>query len=302
MLSSAAHSLATKPWPRVVLQFPHPSGQPAARSASRPAADWESLIEAVCSRLYSQAEQRPLSSQAETALQLRHQMLECARALEQLQENLSSEFADRQAQMRRALHAAQMELEQARAELAGSQAEEQRARHLALHDALTGLPNRRYFRERLNQALNPGEGSPPGGMAVLFIDLDDFKKINDNHGHDVGDELLRVVGSRLSRVVRQEDMISRIGGDEFACLRMDWRSRGQLIQWAKKLYEVVAAPLTLGSVRLSIKPSIGISLYPADGATVPDLLKASDLAMYHAKQHRSGHAFYDQSRASADQA
>lgn len=298
MLSSFATPPAPKPPHRAPLQLePPPVQRSFNMSISRPAQagnDWYSLFEAIKTRLSSQAAQKPLSSQFETARHLRHQMLDCARALDQLQANLASEFAERQAQMRRALLTTQVELEKARAELVGTQADEHRARHMALHDVLTGLPNRRYFRERLGQALSPTEGSPPTGMAVLFIDLDDFKRVNDSHGHDVGDELLRVVASRLSHVVRREDMVSRIGGDEFACLRMNWHSRGQLIQWAKKLHEVVSAPLMLGTVRLSIKPSVGISLYPADGSTVADLLKTADLAMYHAKQQRSGHAFHDQ--------
>ena len=261
-------------------------------------ADWEPLMEAVKTRLRLQAGQRPHpADHAEAVRYLRQQMLTCAVALDQLQSGLAGQLAEQRLLAQQALHSMQVELEQAQAELAGTQAGERRARHMALHDTLTALPNRRYFRQRLELALRHDEGTPPPAMAVLFMDLDGFKAINDNHGHQIGDELLRVVASRLSRVVRQEDMVSRIGGDEFACLRLDWHSRGQLIQLAVKLHEVVAAPLTLGSLKLSIKPSIGISLCPADGHTVADLLKAADLAMYHAKQQRSGHAFYEQSAA-----
>ncbi|MEH0167419.1 GGDEF domain-containing protein [Roseateles microcysteis] len=255
-------------------------------------------MEAVKTRLRLQAGQRPhTDDHAEAVRYLRQQMLTCAVALDQLQSGLAGHLAEQRLLAQQALHSMQLELEQAQAELAGTQAGERRARHMALHDTLTGLPNRRYFRQRLELALRHDEGTPPPGMAVLFMDLDGFKAINDNHGHQIGDELLRVVASRLSRVVRQGDMISRIGGDEFACLRLDWHSRGQLIQLAVKLHEVVAAPLTLGILKLSIKPSIGISLCPADGQTVTDLLKAADLAMYHAKQQHSGHAFFDQSAA-----
>lgn len=271
----------------------------AVSTVARPAAtDWEPLMEAVKARLRQQAGQlRDLAHPAEPARFMRQQLLSCAVALDQLQNTLVSELAQQREHAHQTLRNLQLELELARAELAGTQAGERRARHLALHDMLTGLPNRRYFRQRLELALGQVAGSSPPGLAVFFMDLDGFKAINDNHGHQIGDELLRVVASRLSRVVRQEDMVSRIGGDEFACLRMDWHSRGQLIQLAVKLHEVVAAPLTLGTLKLSIKPSIGISLCPADGRTVADLLKAADLAMYHAKQQHSGHAFYDQSTA-----
>lgn len=271
----------------------------AVSTVARPAStDWEPLMEAVKARLRQQAGPLPdLAHHAEPVRSMRQQMLSCAVALDQLHNTLVCELAQQREEAHQALRDLQLELVLARAELAGTQAGERRARHLALHDMLTGLPNRRYFRQRLELALSQAAGSSPPGLAVLFMDLDSFKAINDNHGHQIGDELLRVVASRLSRVVRQEDMVSRIGGDEFACLRLDWHSRGQLIQLAVKLHEVVAAPLTLGTLKLSIKPSIGISLCPADGRTVADLLKAADLAMYHAKQQHSGHAFHDQCAA-----
>ncbi|MET0520242.1 MAG: GGDEF domain-containing protein [Burkholderiaceae bacterium] len=178
------------------------------------------------------------------------------------------------------------------AELAGIRAGERHARHLALHDALTALPNARYFRERLEHALQHGDGRQTA-LALLYLDLNGFKAINDAHGHEVGDELLKVVASRLSRVVRSEDMISRLGGDEFACLRQGGMSQQQLIDLALKLNQTIAAPMKLGALRLSVTASIGISQCPADGCNVADLLRHADAAMYSAKREGRCYAFYE---------
>jgi diguanylate cyclase (GGDEF)-like protein len=181
-------------------------------------------------------------------------------------------------------------LERARADLAGTRAGEEHARHLALHDGLTSLPNRRYFQQRLGQALS--EAAPRhAALAVLYIDLDDFKPINDLYGHDTGDELLRIVGARLARAVRADDMMSRLGGDEFACLPAAFRDLEQLTQLAAKLYNTVSAPMKLGTLTVTVRPSIGIATCPADGRTADALLKSADAAMYRAKRLQTGYSF-----------
>jgi diguanylate cyclase (GGDEF)-like protein len=222
---------------------------------------------------------------------IRSGVLECVAALDQIQSTLAREL-ERRDGLEMEIADTQAALAQALAELAGTQAGERYARHLAQHDSLTSLPNRGYFVERLDAELT----SLPmrqHAIAVLFLDLDDFKPINDRYGHDTGDELLRIVGVRLSRSVRMDDMVCRLGGDEFGCLLPDVQGRAQLASLATKLIEVIAAPLQVGKRKLKVRPSIGIALGPEHGNTSDDLLKKADMAMYHAKRHQSGFAFFD---------
>lgn len=216
---------------------------------------------------------------------------ECVAALDQLLARLAQELRRRQ-YLERQVADAQVALEQVRAELAGIQVREESARHLALHDGLTSLPNRGYFHERLKQAVASVD-PPRRELAVLYMDLDGFKPINDLHGHDVGDELLQIVASRLMRSVRAEDMVSRLGGDEFACLLSSLLTRQELCRLACKLFSAVSAPLKIGSVELIVRPSIGIAICPTDGATAEELLRSADAAMYRAKRHRTRYAFFD---------
>jgi diguanylate cyclase len=218
-------------------------------------------------------------------------VLECVDALDQLHLTLRHELARRQ-QLERELFEAQSELAQARAQLLGTQAGERRARHLALHDGLTTLPNRSCFRERLAQALTDADPNRHA-IAVMYIDLDGFKSVNDAHGHDAGDELLKIVAARLKRSIRAEDTVSRLGGDEFACLLGGMPSREHLGALARKLFVAVSAPFKIGAVKLSVRPSIGIAIQPIDGATAESLLKHADEAMYRAKREQSGYSFFD---------
>jgi len=214
---------------------------------------------------------------------------ECLTALAELQAALAAE-SGRRRQLEREVLNTRSALERARAILAGARASEQQARHLALHDGLTSLPNRRFFQQRLEQALAAVSARHPA-LAVLYLDLDDFKPINDLHGHEAGDELLRIVGARLARAVRGEDLMSRLAGDEFACLPADFLNLQQLGQLATKLIETVSAPLKLGRLTVTVRPSIGIATYPADGRTAGALLKSADAAMYRAKRQQTGFAF-----------
>jgi diguanylate cyclase len=188
--------------------------------------------------------------------------------------------------------AARAALAWAQAELAATRAAAADARRQALHDGLTSLPNRRFFSERLDQVMTRAEsGRAP--LAVLYLDLDRFKPINDAYGHEAGDELLRIVAARLSRAVRAEDMVSRLGGDEFACLIPNGLDRRGLCRMATKLFHAVSAPVAIAGLEVSVRPSIGIALCPADGATADEILMNADAAMYHAKRNRTGYAFYD---------
>jgi diguanylate cyclase (GGDEF)-like protein len=178
------------------------------------------------------------------------------------------------------------------AELTALRLSEGRARHLARHDALTELPNRRQFCNRLDDALKPGQAVRPA-LAVLFVDLDDFKSINDQHGHDTGDQLLCIVARRLRASIRSADLVCRLGGDEFACLLSQTMGQTQLSRLAAKLFDTVSAPLQVGSLQLCVRPSIGIAVCPNDGDTPRTLLKRADAAMYRAKRNQLGFAFFD---------
>lgn len=218
---------------------------------------------------------------------------DCELGLTQVQAALDRDHAHRW-QMELDAADAQSDMAQLRAELAGSRAGEVRARHQALHDSLTLLPNRHHFcvslADAVDQASRQAERSK---LAVFFIDLDGFKAINDAHGHAAGDELLAIVAARLARALRSNDLVGRMGGDEFACLLRGVSEREQLSRLARKVHETVSAPIKIGKLFISVKPSIGVAPFPAGGRSGEALLKAADLAMYRAKRERTGHAFFD---------
>jgi diguanylate cyclase (GGDEF)-like protein/PAS domain S-box-containing protein len=173
---------------------------------------------------------------------------------------------------------------------------EERLAHLALHDPLTDLPNRALFQEHLTVAIANARRSATGG-AVLFIDLDDFKLVNDSFGHAVGDELLVLVARRLRESCRAGDVVARQGGDEFLVLvqgqTADVVPQEAAQTVAANLRVALAKPFALASTDLYITPSIGASLFPDDGDTAETLLKHADIAMYAAKDAgRDGYRLY----------
>ena len=157
-----------------------------------------------------------------------------------------------------------------------------RVEFLATHDSLTGLPNRVLARDRFSHAIALARRHRTMA-ALVFLDLDNFKNVNDSLGHSRGDELLRTVGDRLSKVVRDSDTVCRQGGDEFLILLGDVRGRSDVAEIGAKLLEQLAAPFPLDGVAVSTSGSIGIAMYPEDGADFDDLLKKADIAMYGAK-------------------
>ena len=185
--------------------------------------DWADLLCAVKARLQltvgEQLAALPESQAQDTVDRVRATVLECVEALDQLHLAQTQELSRHQ-RLELDVFDARTALAQARAELVGTQVQERLARHLAQHDSLTSLPNRSFFRERLDQALIHAEPQRQA-LAVLYLDLDGFKPINDAYGHATGDELLKIVAARLNQSVRAEDMVSHLGGDEFACLLSD---------------------------------------------------------------------------------
>jgi diguanylate cyclase (GGDEF)-like protein len=171
-------------------------------------------------------------------------------------------------------------------------AQEERIRHQAYHDALTGLPNRASFTEHLEEAMRRAKraGWP---LALLFLDLDLFKRVNDSLGHDAGDRLLRVVAERIRRAVREADMLFRMGGDEFTVLLEDVRGPEEAAMVAGRVLEGIAEPLQLQHHEISVSASIGIAVYPRDDVVGERLVKSADTAMYRAKElGRNRYAFF----------
>ncbi|MCA7999463.1 GGDEF domain-containing protein [Burkholderia metallica] len=154
--------------------------------------------------------------------------------------------------------------------------------HLAGHDALTALPNRLLFMEHLDTAIRRAAALQEG-LAVMFVDLDRFKQINDQHGHSAGDRALVAVAKRLSLVLRAGDMVARLGGDEFIVLIADVRSPAVIGDVASRIQLVMAEELEFGDRRVAVGASIGVSEFPADGASAEELLVKADAAMYAAK-------------------
>lgn len=156
--------------------------------------------------------------------------------------------------------------------------------HKAYHDGLTGVFNRVYFELRLMVALRQA-AQTHGRLALLFLDLNHFKAVNDNHGHAMGDLLLKAVAQRTQKQVRDADLVARLGGDEFVVLLLEPHSREAVQQVARKIQEAVQAPLAADrGVVLQPSVSIGMALFPEDGQTMEELMAAADAAMYVAKQ------------------
>src|SRR5882724_12937211 len=154
--------------------------------------------------------------------------------------------------------------------------------HLAHHDQLTGLPNRLYLAAHLPGAIEDARRTC-SNLAVLFLDLDHFKHINDSRGHETGDKLLKAVAQRIRATVRTEDDVVRMGGDEFIVILKSVRSSGQVNETAARINEALSAPIPVDGRPLVTTVSIGVSLYPRDGTDMGELLRHSDTAMYQAK-------------------
>jgi diguanylate cyclase (GGDEF)-like protein/PAS domain S-box-containing protein len=168
---------------------------------------------------------------------------------------------------------------------------EEKMKFMAYHDALTGLPNRRFFNRCLTDALAMSQRAKQS-TAVMFVDLDNFKRINDTLGHAVGDQLLKAVVRRFTACVSEKDIISRLGGDEFAII-LQGISRQHAAEVAERIIDCCSEPFVIEGHELFVSPSIGISLYPDDGDSIENLVKNADVAMYEAKeQGKNTYQFY----------
>lgn len=189
--------------------------------------------------------------------------------------------------------------------LAALRHSEEQVKQLAYYDVLTGLPNRLLFREHVQYALDQAERNG-GGVAIMFLDLDNFKQINDSLGHDVGDELLRQFGERLIRLTRKTDTssrrdandpgikMSRLGGDEFTVLLTGVSKTFDVGRIANRIVTGISSSFTIYEHEMFITTCLGISLYPLDGTDIETLLKHADVAMYNAKSSgRNTYCFYD---------
>lgn len=218
------------------------------------------------------------------------------RELEQVHKHMEHTVAERTVELERAI----TELE---AEIAERRRNEEIIREMAYYDSLTRLPNRMFFKAELERALSDAR-IDERCLAVMFIDLDHFKRINDTLGHHMGDELLRLAGARLYACLRNEEdihdqveptaaKVARLGGDEFTLLVPDVGSPENAGEIAQRCIDAFSNPFKLDSFQVSVTPSIGIACYPDDGETAEALLKNADTAMYHAKKNgRENFVFY----------
>lgn len=174
------------------------------------------------------------------------------------------------------------DLAEAREDLSKAEGNVEIAQQLALQDVLTGLPNRASFEQGLAHGLIQAKRHA-WRLAVLFIDIDNFKSFNDSYGHAMGDRVLLTVANRLKSFVRGGDTVSRWGGDEFVCLLLEVKQPADVARLAEQLVNRIAQPFEFNGTVLSITSSIGIAIYPEDGETSDILFKNADKAMYEAK-------------------
>ena len=272
------------------------SGGGRARAAA--VENWDAVFRLIMARLRLTVDDHDAelstSPEGKSLRRVQTGVLECLSALGQIYEVLTQEKGRRN-RLEQEVFDARTTIAQVCDELARAQIAAKQVRHRALHDGLTLLPNGAYFRTRLERAL--GRHEPPcQALAVLYLglNLQGFKPTVDRYGHDARDELLKMIAGRLAVAARAEDMLSRLGNDEFACLVPGLSKRDELSDFANKLLGVVSAPLKFGVSHLCMRPNIGIAIYPRNGTSAKALLTNAEFAMYRAKQHDTGYAFVDE--------
>ena len=213
--------------------------------------------------------------------EVEYKVAKAADDLHQVNTELANEVAERLV-IEGELSDIKDDLADVRDDLLKSQAKEEESRKVALHDVLTGLPNRVLFKESLDYGLIQAKRHG-WKLAVLFMDIDNFKNINDSYGHDMGDKVLLMVADRLKSATRGEDTVSRWGGDEFVCLLLEIKQEADVTHLAEMIVKRISEAFKIKGVVFSIRVSIGIAMYPADGETADILFKNADTAMYKAK-------------------
>jgi diguanylate cyclase (GGDEF)-like protein/PAS domain S-box-containing protein len=164
--------------------------------------------------------------------------------------------------------------------------------YLAMHDALTDLPNRQLFDDRLKHALDRARRDPKQLLAVMMLDLDNFKEVNDSYGHACGDQLLRIVGQRLQSCLRKSDTAARMSGDEFALINEGITDMEGVRSIANKVLEIISNPVEIEGHTIQLTVSIGISLFSPSSGDTAAVLRQADMAMYQAKRIRNCYQFY----------
>lgn len=223
---------------------------------------------------------------------------ECAGQLDEVNEVLAREVDDCKKRNRelvdtlRELSATQNILLNTQGVLAIAHEVVEEAKQRTLHDSATGIPNRELFRDRLEQAIALAKRCE-WMLAVMFIDLDRFKPINDTYGHVVGDQVLRVVAKRLNEQVRGEDTVCRYGGDEFLYLLVNPQSTENIQRIAQRVFDRISRTMVIDDLTLTVEPSIGIAVFPGDGTTSQALVTNADVAMYRAKKKKAGYIFFN---------
>lgn len=222
---------------------------------------------------------------------------ECAEDLDDVTKTLAQGI-DELKRVEAALDSSRTALADITVSLASALAGEQRANRKALHDHTTGLPNRALFDDRLAHALALADRHG-WTVAVMFLDLDRFKRVNDIHGHAAGDVVLKEVAKRLEQDARSEDTVCRNGGDEFLYLLMNPQGQGNVERIAVAVIDKLARTIQVGAKQLTVRPSIGIAIYPEGGINGETLIQNADAAMYLAKKNKCGYAVH-QPRADRD--
>ncbi len=227
------------------------------------------------------------------------QIQECAVDLHQVTESLERGVDDHQ-RTETALAQTQDALARSEDALASSQKQEQAATWRSLHDQLTGLPNRGLFDDRLDHGIAIAQRHG-WTLAVLFLDLDRFKSVNDVHGHAIGDAVLKEVAGRLSKHARDEDTVCRNGGDEFLYLLMNPQGLANVQRIAGLVAQSIAQPILFDELhdglQLALTLSIGIAIYPQHGTSGAELIRHADTAMYRAKAEGPGVAVFEESQS-----
>ncbi len=251
--------------------------------------DLASKNEAVKKQIADGATTLPAHESLSESEEIEATVEECAVDLHEVTDTLAQGVEDLK-KVEFALARARQALARTKSSLATAKEDESRSRQRALHDTATGLPNRSLFDDRLSHAISLAERHQ-WSLAVMFLDLDRFKSVNDTHGHAAGDLVLKEVAHRLLRHARDEDTVCRNGGDEFLYLLVNPQGAENVERIANHIHANIAVPITIDGSDLVITPSIGIALFPDHAATGADLIAHADVAMYRAKRQMGGYAF-----------